>query len=255
MPGTYRRLARATPAAEQALWLSLRYGRLANQHEGGNMATVTVTLTDPASARSVSATVPDPRPDVAVDLAVAGVAIAVGSAIGWSLLVWLEPGAYRPADSFVALAALLVIAQAVERVLALVSLRGSPTDEPLALARSARAAARGALHDGQPDVARAHAARAAWFEAEAARLRAKRSIRYWGWASALALTTCGAFGVLMIRAVSDTSAGYDPNRFVDLLVTGLIVGAGTKPLHELIKRLSRPSSGVTVGPATEGANG
>jgi hypothetical protein len=29
-------------------------------------------------------------------------------------------------------------------------------------------------------------------------------------------------------------AGSDPNRFLDLLVTALIVGAGTKPVHEAI---------------------
>jgi hypothetical protein len=37
------------------------------------------------------------------------------------------------------------------------------------------------------------------------------------------------------------SPAKNPNRLLDLLVTGLVVGAGTKPLHDLISQIQTTS--------------
>jgi len=38
-------------------------------------------------------------------------------------------------------------------------------------------------------------------------------------------------------------------RALDLLVTGLVVGAGTKPLHDLVANIQKTSSAKTDAPA------
>jgi len=43
--------------------------------------------------------------------------------------------------------------------------------------------------------------------------------------------------------------GKDPNRVLDLLVTRLVVGAGTKPLHDLITQI-QTSSGSSKAQAS-----
>jgi hypothetical protein len=48
------------------------------------------------------------------------------------------------------------------------------------------------------------------------------------------------------KAASGSGGGQSPtslpNRWVDLVVTGLVVGAGTKPLHDLISNIQTSAS-------------
>jgi hypothetical protein len=61
-----------------------------------------------------------------------------------------------------------------------------------------------------------------------------RALLAWSLGSFLAMVGCGALGLYLIDAITTSGA---PPRFIDLTITGLVIGAGTKPLHDLIKNL------------------
>lgn len=67
-----------------------------------------------------------------------------------------------------------------------------------------------------------------------------RAIWIWSLATVISTAVCAAVGFSFLELI-----GVDPvvgGEYADLLVTGLIVGSGTKPLHELISRLeSKPA--------------
>lgn len=89
-------------------------------------------------------------------------------------------------------------------------------------------------------------------------LQSKRAVLMWAVATLLAMLSCAALGIFLLRSVETTtttgkaapSKGHaslptpakDPNRVLDLLATGLVVGAGTKPLHDLITQIQTSSS-------------
>lgn len=52
----------------------------------------------------------------------------------------------------------------------------------------------------------------------------------WAIASVCGLGLSGGFGFFLLQSVASTPV----NSFLDLSVTGLAIGAGTKPLHDLI---------------------
>jgi len=87
------------------------------------------------------------------------------------------------------------------------------------------------------------------------RAQGARAVLMWATASVLAMLVCASAGVFLLRSVEapaspgKTSAASSasgpangPNRVLDLLVTGLVVGAGTKPLHDLITQVQTSSS-------------
>jgi len=55
----------------------------------------------------------------------------------------------------------------------------------------------------------------------------------WALATSLALFTCAWFGVLLLAAIGIN----DAPQWFDLAATALVIGAGTKPLHDLISNL------------------
>lgn len=56
-----------------------------------------------------------------------------------------------------------------------------------------------------------------------------------GLASALAMAACGYFGIGVFHAFGDNGSP----RYVDVIVTGLGIGAATKPLHDVIRIIER----------------
>lgn len=112
------------------------------------------------------------------------------------------------------------------------------------------------------------AAAAAQKDAEVARKehhhsQANRAVLMWATASVLAMLACASLGIFLLRSIEAPSAvkgstasasvrsssaapsgpspAKNPNRPLDLLVTGLVVGAGTKPLHDLISQIQTTS--------------
>ena len=111
---------------------------------------------------------------------------------------------------------------------------------------------------------------AAVAEKEHHRSQANRAVLMWALASTLAMVVCAWVGIFLLRSVetpastataASTSTAAStltnvsgspvkkapsspPNRWVDLVVTGLVVGAGTKPLHDLITNIQSSASGA-----------
>jgi hypothetical protein len=93
--------------------------------------------------------------------------------------------------------------------------------------------------------------------------QANRAVLMWATAAALAMLACASLGIFLLRSIetpgavkgstasasvlsstagpSVPSPAKNPNRLLDLLVTGLVVGAGTKPLHDLISQIQTTS--------------
>ena len=93
--------------------------------------------------------------------------------------------------------------------------------------------------------------------------QANRAVLMWATAAVLAMLTCASLGIFLLRSIETPSAvkgstasesvhsssaapsapspAKNPNRLLDLLVTGLVVGAGTKPLHDLISQIQTTS--------------
>jgi hypothetical protein len=60
----------------------------------------------------------------------------------------------------------------------------------------------------------------------------------WGVATGLGFLLCAALNITLLQAVRANGSGQPPF-WADLLVTGLVVGAGTKPLHDLVCIIER----------------
>lgn len=93
--------------------------------------------------------------------------------------------------------------------------------------------------------------------------QSNRAVLMWATAAVLAMLACASLGIFLLRSVETPSAvkgstasasvrsssaapsvpnpAKNPNRLLDLLVTGLVVGAGTKPLHDLISQIQTTS--------------
>jgi uncharacterized membrane protein YfcA len=65
----------------------------------------------------------------------------------------------------------------------------------------------------------------------------ERALNMWAAACFLAMLASGAFGVFMLHAVGVTSV----RPAVDIAITGLAIGSGTKPLHDLISKFEKSS--------------
>jgi len=60
----------------------------------------------------------------------------------------------------------------------------------------------------------------------------------WGLATGLAFLLCAQLNITLMQAIRASGSGAPPF-WADLLVTGLVVGAGTKPLHDLVSSIER----------------
>jgi hypothetical protein len=71
----------------------------------------------------------------------------------------------------------------------------------------------------------------------------------WGVAVGLAFLLCAKLNITLMQAVRANGSGQPPF-WADLLVTGLVVGAGTKPLHDLVSNIERGKNGKQDPPQT-----
>ena len=75
---------------------------------------------------------------------------------------------------------------------------------------------------------------AAQKKAHAARSKANRKIVFWAIASAVGVLASAALKLYLLRTVGIAT----PNRPLEVLATGLIIGSGTQPLHDLVGLIS-----------------
>ena len=173
-------------------------------------------------------------PDAVVVFA-AYVFLVVGALFGYWLSRRLDPEPFKLMDGVSVIAVFYILAQAIERFV-----------EPLTSARlfswvvgDKKAEARerdqhlvtalGTLDD--PARQKNEAEQAANKQATVNRIRGNTAVFVWGLASVLAMAGSGTLGIYLLRTIGVQSAPL----WLDIAVTGLAIGAGTKPLHDLIK--------------------
>ncbi len=176
------------------------------------MATMTAprasTPAAQAAGRNRCAGMPRERAHEQVWYTVMGLGIPAAS----FLLAWRLHGStastYRTDGQWSAFAGLFILALAVERAL-----------EPF----SAKLG---------PDKARRTS------RSEVEMCRRLTAVVTWGVATGLGFVLCAALNITLLQAVRASGSGQPPF-WADLLVTGLVVGAGTKPLHDLVGSIER----------------
>jgi hypothetical protein len=193
------------------------------------------------------------------------ISVAVATIVMWfAYSDLIKPHPIQIKTGYVPFAGLVVVTAALERLLEPVSQKLMPKDTPSksasgqtagakppagakpgggpppgARTRSAaeqavesRAIAEAAAADPRTDITEVQAlvAKAAEDQAAADGRRSERAILFWAIASVCGLAISGGFGFFLLQSV----ASGHVNTFLDLAVTGLAIGAGTKPLHDLI---------------------
>jgi hypothetical protein len=161
---------------------------------------------------------------------------------------------YRVDAQWSAFAGLFILALTIERVLEpITKMLGPDTDklqqerdqavkdadeataggngQPMELLQQRAADAQGTLHWG----------------------RQMTAIMTWAVASSLAFILSAFLNVSLLTAVASSTSAKPPY-WADLLVTGLVVGAGTKPLHDLVSNVQKASNSKS-DPAQVGGAG
>ena len=135
------------------------------------------------------------------------------------------PSTYRIASEWSALAGVFIIALAIERALEPFTKYLGPDTDVLEQRRNE------ALVNGNADDKAAR-------QADLQRGRELTAIVVWGAATALGFVLSSALNITLLQAIRADGSGQPPF-WADLLVTGLVVGAGTKPLHDLVTNLQK----------------
>lgn len=166
----------------------------------------------------------------------AGLGLVVAGGLGAMAISDLSPTeAFQVGNQMSAFAALFVFAAAVERLLEPVS-RWMPGHKPQAGYERALAD----MTNGVPGAVRA----VAHFKAAVERARSSRGVLMWGLATAVSTVLAAAGGFYLLRMISANPSWDALPQWVDALVTGLVVGSGTKPLHDLISRVQKQKEGA-----------
>ena len=199
--------------------------------------------------------------------------IAVGFVAGLGLYAVVSPPEYKAAAGFDAFAALYIVAQVLERLFEPVAnfvrgtVAGDTTEaggpssgggEPDGAAESlTRPQAVAALDQAlataatapSPDSAAAAMADAATAKAAIDQIRANAALSIWGIQSGLAMILCGGIGLFLLRGIG--AAGVPV--FLDIFVTGVAIGGGSKALHDLIKSVQVTKESKQDPPEAGGA--
>lgn len=150
---------------------------------------------------------------------------------------WISNVNIEASEGFAPFAVIYIIAQAIERVLqpfttfTVGAQKKSEAKDALKKAKSKRAAA---LTLQEAGTAAAETDKAAAEQATLEQLHADRSMVYWAAATSMALLVCGALKLGLIQSVAHLTGGGGLVRDIDIIVTGIAVGSGTKPLHDVI---------------------
>lgn len=140
---------------------------------------------------------------------------------------------FRVSSDVSIFAGVFALALAVERFLAPLSRFIGPDTEAKKDDRDVAQAAAEADSDNA-----AKAVDLASKQAEVDKSRQIGSIVHWGVAVALSFVLAGKLNVLLLAAIADSNSAR-PAAWADLLVTGFVIGAGTKPLHDLVSGIEK----------------
>ena len=164
------------------------------------------------------------------------VVIGLGVLAGWVLWKVVKPQDFTPAPGVSVFALLYIFAQTIERVLEPFTSKigGAPNPDagkegsPKRLSKSIAVANLKAA-DKASDSPEKDKEKDKW-QAVVSQITGSRALATWALASFLAMLASGGLGIFLLHAVGLSSVPPA----LDILVTGLAIGSGTKPLHDLI---------------------
>jgi len=152
--------------------------------------------------------------------------LGLGFATAAFLIAWRWHGSrlstYRIDNQWSALTGLFILALAIERALEPFSRKLGPDTTK---AKGERDAADRKASDAECQIA-------------IEMCRRLTAVVTWGVATGLSFLLCAKLNITLMEAVAANGSGQPPF-WADLLVTGLVVGAGTKPLHDLVANIER----------------
>jgi hypothetical protein len=170
------------------------------------------------------------------------VAVAAATVGMWFAYKYaIKPTTIGIAKNYVPYAAVLAVAAALERLLEPLSqlLMPSTTAKTAAVASKTAAQAAAANPAVQAAYVQPAVEQAASDQADVETLRTNRAVLFWAIASICGVGISGSFGLFLLQSIATGHV----NSFLDLAVTGLTIGAGTKPTHDLITSLQAKASG------------
>jgi hypothetical protein len=167
--------------------------------------------------------------------------LALGIAAVAFLTAWglhgNSPSTYRIDNQWSAFTGLFILALAIERAIAPFSRKLGPDTSKRKEARD-RALA-GARADDVREIA-------VEYQLAVEMCRRLTAVVTWGVATGLAFLLCAQLNITLMQAVRANGPGAPPF-WADLLVTGLVVGAGTKPLHDLVSNIEHGKEDPSPG--------
>jgi hypothetical protein len=162
--------------------------------------------------------------------------LGVGLAVGGFFTAWAVHGSasstYRIDNQWSALTGLFILALAIERALEPFSRRLGPDTTKRKVKKDEAMVGRRAADRKD---------RAPEFDSAIETCRRLTAVVTWGVATGFGFLLCAVLNITLMQAVRANGSGQPPF-WADLLVTGLVVGAGTKPLHDLVANIERKSS-------------
>ena len=165
---------------------------------------------------------------------IAGLGIAgLGAFVAWNIHQVGAPPVFRIGDTMSTFGALFVMSAATERILEPFS-RWMPGRSEVE--RYERAVAD--LENGVPGAMNA----AAHYKAAIDSARASRGILMWGIATFAATIFSAGAGFYLLRMLSDNPNWNGVAPWTDALITGLVVGSGTKPVHDVVQRFQNAAT-------------
>lgn len=185
------------------------------------------TRTSPVSA---SASAGPPSLPVIIWSMLAVVAVAVIMCL--ASRIWIKPAPIHWMAGYVPYVGVVAAAAALERFLEPLSQVLLPTKTNKEKAASAKTDAEKAAADPAQPATEVQdlVEKAASGQAAVDNLRSARAVVFWAIASVCGLAISGGFGFSLLQSVATSHV----NPYLDLVVTGLTIGAGTKPTHDLI---------------------
>lgn len=153
--------------------------------------------------------------------------VAVGAFLGWLLWKLAHPVAFTPPDGISIFAVLFIFAQAIERGLEPLTNYAGDLAEGLDTHRKAR--------ERDELIAKGKKVKAVRKQVEIDQARQDRAVVVWAVASVVAMSGCGALGILLLTLVGAKGVP----EWVDIAITGLVIASGTKPLHDLVSYVQK----------------
>jgi hypothetical protein len=203
------------------------------------------TATSGAGVSETDKKVSDVLPEQTYVIA-ATLLVVAGLVLGWLIGAARKPVLVAAIDGVSVFAAYYVVAQVIERLQEPFAPwigrtktdEGTTVDQPTAkatrdskVAEARKVAANPSKTEDQVAAAGVDAAKA---QRTVDQIRVNLTLVLWASSSSLAMLASGYFGLHLLKAVGiQGSAGW-----LDILITGLAIGGGTKPLHDLISSIT-----------------